>query len=158
MIYNEYLLYEDEKKIIAKDLYWLASFKSKIENPLLLLLMEDFGIFQKESDDCDRGQIACTKLFFPSTIFLTEGFFKMTQSMRVSTFFHERAHHYYRYYYHENCAGPGEESNYNCDTKMESAYGVEILFYQVLNRIFPGRDDYKAELNLVSRFFKNNRE
>lgn len=144
----------DQKKIIENDLFWLYGLKSKIDNALLVHMMEDFGVLQKEDDDCVRGQIACTKLFYPSTIFLTDGFFKMTKSMRVSTLFHENAHHYYRYYYHENCADAGQEPNYNCDIKMESAYGVEVLFYQVLSRLFPDREDYKTELNLVSRFLK----
>lgn len=149
---------QEEKKILQADLLWLSQLKNQFHNPLLLKLSSDLGTLKKADGDCDGGQIACTKLFYPSTLFLNEAFFKMTQSMRVSTLLHERAHHYYRYYTHENCAEKNAEANYNCDVKVESAYGVEVLFYQVLVELFPLNNAYRNEALLVSRFLKNNRE
>jgi hypothetical protein len=148
---------EDEKLILKNDIIWVSSFQSQIDHPLIQQFLSDLGSLKKASGDCDIGQIACTKLFYPSTIFVTESFFKMTQSMRVSTLLHERAHHYYRYYSHDNCSAHGVESNYNCDIKTESAYGIEVQFYQVLVGRFPENQSYKAESSLVSKFLKNNR-
>jgi hypothetical protein len=148
---------EEEKLILKNDIIWVSSFQSQIHHSLIQQFLSDLGSLRKAAGDCDIGQIACTKLFYPTTIFLTESFFKMTQSMRVSTLLHERAHHYYRYYSHDNCSPRGVESNYNCDVKMESAYGIEVQFYQVLLSRFPDNPTYKDELSLVSKFLKNNR-
>lgn len=148
---------ENEKLILKNDIIWVSGFKSQIDNPLIQLFLSELGRLKKANGDCDIGQIGCTKLFYPTTIFLTESFFKMTQSMRVSTLLHERAHHYYRYYSHENCSLQGVESNYNCDIKMESAYGIEVQFYQVLVDRFPNIHSFKSESSLVSKFLKNNR-
>lgn len=148
---------EDEKLILKNDMIWVLSFKSNIEHPLILKFLSDLGKIKKSNSDCDFGQIACAKLFYPTTIFLTESFFKMTQSMRVSTLLHERAHHYYRYYSHENCSPKGLENNYNCDLELESAYGIEVQFYQVLMSLFPKNQSFENESSLVNKFLINNR-
>lgn len=137
---------EANKKItLEKDRKWFKDLLPYFKNPNLEKIFTTIKSIEVTNDICDPGQIACSRLFAPYTVYVTKSFFSMKQSMRISTLIHEGAHHFYRYYAHTKCLN-GE---YNCDDSLSSAYGSEILFYNELIGLYPENNDYKKELALI---------
>lgn len=120
------------------------------ENDLKSLLGLDYKV-TLSNDDCDHGQIACTKPLFFNTIFVTNSFFTLSTIDRLATLIHEGAHHFYHYYHHDKCIGGVYESYHVCDTGLKSSYGIEIKLYQQLLKMQPGNLELQHKINLLKK-------
>lgn len=124
------------------------------ENDLKSLLSLDYKV-ALSNDDCDRGQIACTKPLFFNTIFVTNPFFTLSTVDRLATLIHEGAHHFYHYYHHEKCIDGVYKSYHMCDTGLKSSYGIEIKLYQQLLKIEPSSLEFQEKIDLLKKNIQN---
>lgn len=145
----------DVKILASSILTLMKDLKNQNEvNDLKSLLSLDYKVVLS-NDDCDHGQIACTKPLFFNTIFVTKSYFFLPVVDRLATLIHEGAHHYYHYYHHDKCSEGSYKGSNVCDSGLQSSYGVEIKLYQQLLKMNPGNQEFQEKINLLKKNIQN---
>lgn len=143
-------------KILANSILTsMKDFKNNEEESDLKFLLHLNYKLALSNDDCDHGQIACTKPLFFNTIFITRSFFTLSPIDRLATLIHEGAHHFYHYYHHDKCTGGIYKGSHVCDVGLESSYGVEIKLYRQLLKMEPSNQEFQEKINLLKKNIQN---
>ena len=133
----------------------------EIEKSLSLIkqfeLVKDFPYFKSISlihiseINCSQGELACTFSHSPKAIFLTKSFTSLHPIEKITTLFHEAAHHLYGYEIHTNCRSK-EIVNTNCDNSIDSPFGEELKILKFLKKNYYFND---KDLDIYIRYAKH---